>query len=298
MLDYTLLTAFAAVIRHGSFDAAASALGLTQSAISQRIKLLEERFGSTLIIRGQPAQPTSSGKTLLRHVQEVQMLERALTDDLGIATDAPTTLRIAVNADSLASWFLVALADFTQDHPNIYFDLITDDQDHSAEWLKSGEVVAAVTAIARPISGCDCTSLGNFRYIATASPAFVSRYFPNGVTIAALSQAPALQYDTKDQLQNQWAQRESGASLKAQHHVVPSTQGFIDAAKLGLGWGMNPAHLVEPLIRSGELVGLGQNPQFDIPLYWQCNRITAKTLAPLTKAVRNVTKDQKSAASL
>ena len=286
MLDYALLSTFSAVIRHGSFDAAASALGLTQSAVSQRIKQLEERFGSTLIIRGQPAQATAAGKKLLHHVQEVQVLERSLTDDLGLRADQSTTLRIAVNADSLASWFLPALAVYAADHPNVFFDLITDDQDHSAEWLKSGEVIAAVTANAQPVQGCDCISLGDFRYLATASPAFVARYFPEGVTTSALNQAPALLYDTKDKLQQQWAQRETGSPFRAQSHVVPSTQGFVDAAILGLGWGMNPAHLVDPYIQSGALVGLGQNAEFRIPLYWQCNRLVEKFLRPLTSAVR------------
>ena len=58
MLDYPSLFALAAVVKEGSFERAARALHVTPSAVSQRIRLLEERLGCALVVRGQPCQAT------------------------------------------------------------------------------------------------------------------------------------------------------------------------------------------------------------------------------------------------
>ncbi len=74
MFDYPQLTALAAVHRRGSFDLAAASLNLTPSAISQRVKALEERVGTLLIKRGQPCLATEAGLRLIRHLDEVHFL--------------------------------------------------------------------------------------------------------------------------------------------------------------------------------------------------------------------------------
>ena len=175
MLDYALLSALAAVVRTGSFEQAAQHLNVTPSAVSQRIKLLEERIGAVLVVRGQPCLATEIGERLCRHVDQVALLEASLRQSLpGMQRDTrPVTLRIAVNADSLATWFIPAMAQTD----GLLFDLVLDDQDHSADWLRRGEVVAAVTSHGEPVQGCNCHSLGALRYIATASPGFVERWF-------------------------------------------------------------------------------------------------------------------------
>uniref|UniRef100_UPI0035B1AA29 LysR family transcriptional regulator n=1 Tax=Paracoccus sp. TaxID=267 RepID=UPI0035B1AA29 len=78
MLDYAALAALAEIIRRGSFEAAAAALGVTPSAISQRIKGLEERMGEVLIHRGPPARGTPTGLRLMQHLDQVRLLEQAL----------------------------------------------------------------------------------------------------------------------------------------------------------------------------------------------------------------------------
>jgi LysR family transcriptional regulator (chromosome initiation inhibitor) len=76
MLDYAALSALAAVIREGSFERAARALNVTPSAISQRIRLLEERVGCAL--RDQPCRATETGRRLCQHVDRVRLLEQEL----------------------------------------------------------------------------------------------------------------------------------------------------------------------------------------------------------------------------
>jgi LysR family transcriptional regulator, chromosome initiation inhibitor len=174
-IDYPALFALAAVIREGSFERAARALYVTPSAISQRIKLLEERVA------------TAAGRWLCRHAQAVAMLEADLQRDLpqlAAPTDAGRpTLRVVVNADSLATWFVPAMAQFAEQDEAL-LDVALDDQEHTAGWLRQGEVLAAVTAEAQPLPACRAERLGKLRYLAVANPAFVRRHFAAGARTA------------------------------------------------------------------------------------------------------------------
>ena len=122
MIDYALLDALAAVVRHGSFDRAASELNVTASAVSQRIKLLEERVGSVLVKRGQPCVATASGALLCRHTERVRLLEAQLADEMpsmagSLLGQSWPTLRVAVNDDSVGTWFVDAVAAFCVHRP-------------------------------------------------------------------------------------------------------------------------------------------------------------------------------------
>jgi LysR family transcriptional regulator (chromosome initiation inhibitor) len=283
VLNYALLSALAAVIRTGSFERAAQQLHVTPSAVSQRVKLLEEKLGTILVVRGTPCTGTPGGQRLCQHVEQVALLESELRHELpGIQHAGPqVTVRIAVNADSLATWFVTAMAQ-TQD---CLFDLVIDDQEHSADWLRRGEVLAAVTSSAKPVQGCDSTALGALRYIATASPEFVRRHFADGVDDGSLARAPRLTFNSKDRLQTQWTRQAFGTEIPSATHWLPSPQTFIDAALVGLGWGMNPEMLIGGHLRNGRLVALIPDQPLDVPLFWQRSRIASSRLGDITRAV-------------
>lgn len=245
--------------------------------------MLEDRAGVMLIRRGSPSKATDAGLRLIRHFDAVVLLERQVAAELPGVHTGEITLRIAVNADSLATWVMPALAQV----PGVLFDLVIDDQDFSQDWLKRGEVVAAVTSHAGPLQGCDTLALGALRYRATASPAYMARWFPDGVTGDALSRAPALTYSEKDALQAQWvAARRFGLRAGLPSHRMASTHGFVDACLLGLGWGLNPEPLVAGHLAAGQLVELVPGAAHDVPLHWQFARLTADAIRPLTGAMR------------
>ena len=283
MLDPAQLAALAAVHRRGSFDLAAAELHVTPSAVSQRIKSLEEQTGTLLVRRGAPCQATETGMRLIRHHDEVVLLERTLARDLGLSAGT-ATLRIAVNADSLATWVIPALA-ATE---GLLFDLVIDDQDVSQDWLRRGEVVAAITAQPGPLQGCDTVPLGALRYRATAAPAYLKRWFPQGVTARAMGDAPTLTFSDKDRLQTRWAAaRVKGLSRPLMPtHRMASSQAFVDACLAGLGWGMNPEPLVAAHLGSGALVELIPETPLDVALYWQSTRLASPALGCLTAAIR------------
>lgn len=279
-IDYPALAALAAVLRSGSFERAAAELGVTPSAVSQRVAALEDRVGAVLVVRGKPCTATPDGARLARHADEVGLLEATLAADLGRLGPEAATLRLAVNADSLATWVVPALA-ATE---GLLFEIVVDDQDHSADWLRRGEVTAAVTAHARPVQGCDALPLGALRYFATASPGFAARWFPEGPTPEALARAPALAFDAKDRLQRDWAARAAGCPVALPCHLLPSATGFVEAALLGLGWGLIPEPLVAGHLVAGRLVRLTPEP-LDTALSFQWNRLLGEALAPLRAAI-------------
>lgn len=287
MLDYPALLAVATVVQEGSFERAARVLNVTPSAVSQRVKLLEERLGTVLVIRGQPCVATESGAWLCRHIEQVGMLEHQLLarmPGLGGAVGGPVTVRVAANADSLGTWFLAAAARFTRETGHL-LDMAMDDQDHTADWLRRGEVLAAVTGIAQPVQGCRSLRLGALRYRATASPDFVARHFAHGVTAEGFARAPALRFNEKDRLQHDWLARTYGREIAHPSHRLPSTQGFVEAAVLGMGWGLNPERLVAGHLAEGRLVDLVPGTALDVPLYWQVNGAAGDLLEALTRAV-------------
>lgn len=288
MFDPAQLAALSAVLRTGSFERAAQVLHVTQSAISQRVRQFEEQVGTVLVVRSQPCRATEAGERLFRHAEEVRLLEQAVRRDLGVASTGEgqtsnwPTLRLAVNADSLSTWFVPAMSDVG----DVLFDLVIDDQDHSAEWLKRGEVRAAISGSAQPVQGCDCRPLGALRYLATASPAFVAHWFgAGGVTAAQLATAPVITFNAKDRLQTRWAEQALGTSATGPSHWLPSSHAFVDAACAGLGWGMNPEPLAAAALADGRLSELIPGRPLDVPLYWHVSRSVAGALRPLTDAV-------------
>lgn len=287
MLDYAALSALSAVIREGSFERAALALHVTPSAVSQRIRALEERVGCALVVRDQPCRPTEQGRRLCQHVDRVRLLEQELQGTLpALAPEgiSRVALPIAVNADSLATWFAPAVATFAADAP-VLVEVVVDDEDHTTEWLRGGAVLAAVTGTARAATGCNSRPLGAMRYLAAASPAFVARHFASGVGAVSLAQAPSLVFNTKDALQARWVRRLCHRHVDLPRHTLPSPQAFVTAAVAGMGWGLQPQALIAAHLHAGALVELVPGAALDVPLYWQHARAASALLEGLSRAV-------------
>lgn len=285
MMDYSALSALAAVVREGSFERAARALNVTPSAVSQRIRLLEERIGCALVVREQPCRATELGRRLCQHVDRVRLLEQDLEGAVpALAPEgvARVPLPVAVNADSLATWFAPAVAEFAAAAP-VLMEIAVDDQDHTAEWLRSGAVLAAVTGSSRAAAGCNSRPLGSMRYVPAASPEFMARHFSDGVGAGSLARAPSLMFNAKDELQTRWAQRLCHRHVELPRHILPSTQAFVTATLSGMGWGLHPQALIAPHLKEGSLVEVVPKTPLDVPLHWQHARAASALLDGLTK---------------
>ena len=283
MFDYKLLSALAAVVEQAGFERAAQVLGLSQSAISQRIKLLEARIGQPVLIRATPPTPTEIGRRLLNHVQQVRLLERDLQSAVPALDDEglPERLRIALNADSLATWWAPAVGDFCAEQ-HLLLDLVVEDQTVGLKRMRAGEVAACLCASERPVAGARSVLLGAMRYRALASPAFIARHFPDGVSAALLSKTPALVFGPDDFLQHRYLAA-LGVDGGFEHHLCPSSEGFIRLAEAGLGWGLVPELQVREQLENGRLVELLPDKPIDVPLYWHHWRNGGQLLSQLTE---------------
>lgn len=289
MLDYKLLQALAAVVEEGGFERAARTLGLSQSAISQRIKLLESRVGAPVLLRAMPPAPTETGRKLLNHVQQVRLLERDLQRDVPMENeaDAAPRLRIALNADSLATWWADAVADLCEAQ-NLLLELLVDDQDVGLRRMRAGEVAGCVCATEQPVAGARSLPLGAMRYLAVASPAFMARHFADGVSPATLRQAPAIVFGPDDQLQHRFLAG-CGFTERFPYHLCPSSEGFVRLIDAGLGWGLVPALQIRSELASGRLQEVRPGSPVDVPLYWHYWRNGGRLLEALTRQLARTT---------
>ncbi|GAA4845176.1 LysR family transcriptional regulator ArgP [Luteimicrobium xylanilyticum] len=296
--DLAQLRALDAVVSHGTFDAAARALHVTPSAVSQRIKALEAQAGRVLVRRSKPVTATEDGQELLRLARQVSLLvaeaEAALTGtgatgggSRGGDAAPRVVLPVAVNADSLTTWAVPALAGVGD---GVYVDVRREDQDHSVELLRDGEVMAAITTQARAVQGCTVTALGAMRYLPAASPAFARRWFGSrtapAVTPDALAAAPVVVYDRKDDLQDRYLRRRTRRRIDPPRHHVPGSTAFAQAVRLGLGWGMLPEQQADELAARGDVVVLDADGADDVRLHWQQWRLRSSALDALAASVR------------
>ncbi|WP_306362794.1 LysR family transcriptional regulator ArgP [Nocardia sp. CC227C] len=291
-LQLDQLRALDAAVTEGTFEAAARRLHVTPSAVSQRIKALEDAAGRILLRRTKPVQPTESGLAMLRLARQIELLAGDTARELGDATrepgdtahPAPPPIRIpiAVNADSLQTWVMPALG---RVRAGVYLEVHREDEEHTTRLLRDGTVMAAVTATATPVQGCIAHPLGAMRYRPVASPDFVATWFADGPTAKAFAAAPVVQFDRKDDLQYKLIRRHSRKPLDPPCHYIPSSTGFGAAIRLGLGWGMMPDIQAADDLAAGRLIAFDPHGVIDVPLYWQQWRLDSPTLRAIADSI-------------
>lgn len=301
------LKTFAAVIDEGSLEAAARLLHVSPSAVSQRLRNMEERTGSVLLERTRPVAVTASGATVLRAARQVARVVEDASAELDPGSVRGSLVRLVINADSLATWFIPALARAAAE-TGARFEVLRADETISTEKLRSGEAMAALTATSTAVPGCVSTRIGVDRYHAVASPEFFAEHFAGGVTPESLAAAPLINFDRHDMFQQrflrefsaragvgagqgagtgQGAERAGTAQLAANppRHYVPSSAEFAAAIELGMGWGMLPRLQCAGPLAAGELVDLAPHGPLELPLYWQRWNLRSPVLDTLSEVV-------------
>jgi LysR family transcriptional regulator, chromosome initiation inhibitor len=279
------LVTLVALAEEGTFEAAARRLHVTASAVSQRVRGAEVAAGQVLVQRTNPVGMTAAGQVVLRYARQVQLLKRDAERDLSLDRDGGAlTVGIAVNADSLATWFLDALAPLVSAE-DIVFDLHREDQDNTTTLLRSGVVVAAVTSTAEAVQGCASVPLGVMRYRAVCSEAFADRWLSGERALSGLGAAPVVLFDRDDELQHEFHERVLGEPLLSPRHYIPTSADFANAVRLGFGWGLLPEQQASSGIRTGALVELASDRPVDVQLYWQRWNLRSPLLDSVSDAV-------------
>jgi len=273
------LEALVAIVDTGTFEAAARSLHVTPSAVSQRIRALESAAGRVLVLRTTPCRPTEAGEALVRLGRASRLLWSEAAVALG--TDDHVELAVAVNADSLATWFRDVLGDVaTWGGAGLRLDV--EDQAFSTELLRSGDCLAAVTSDPVAVQGCSVEPLGRLRYRPAAAPGLAASY-RSGRRLD-WSRLPMVVFNRKDDLQHELLARH-GATAPPVVHRVPTSADFHEAVRLGLGWGMLPNPQLVPDLADGRLEVLSRDTT-DVLLHWQRWRLDSPALDRLTESVR------------
>ncbi|NNG00755.1 MAG: LysR family transcriptional regulator ArgP [Desulfobacteraceae bacterium] len=286
MLDYKLVEALACVVRDGGFDKAARRLRLSQSAVSQRIKLLEEQTGQILLARTTPPQATPAGRQMLKHYRQVTQLESDLFD---VLNPAPTRqfahIAVGVNADSLAIWFLDAVIPLLKEM-KILIDVIVEDQERTHRFLRNGDVVGCIGTANHPIQGCHKFYLGRMEYLLVSAPEFADEWFARGLNDESVSTAPALMFNHKDDLHNKMLfQLIDQPPAAIPMHYLPSSEKYVDFIAAGLAYGLIPESQCRSLIDGGRLIDLAPEYRMEVELYWHCWNLNSPLLEKLTQTL-------------
>lgn len=270
MLDYKLLEAFGAVISEGGFEKAAKILHLTQSAVSQRIKLLEDQYGQVLLQRTSPPQPTKPGQILLAHFKQVQQLENDLFLGQQDHQHTFTSVSIGINADALATWFPAAVSTILKCE-QIVLDIRVDDQDNTHELLQKGEVWGCITTKKRAQQGCRSTYLGKMNYGLFAAPEFAAKWFPQGFRFQELQRTPVALFNRKDDLNRLMFQKVFGKEPQSPPtFFIPSSEKYADFIVNGYCYGVLPAQQAAEFEQAGKIFNLSPRHTVDVELYWHC----------------------------
>jgi LysR family transcriptional regulator (chromosome initiation inhibitor) len=290
MLDYDALRCFNEVLRYGGFEKGAQALNLTQSAVSQKIKRLEQSVGGPVLVRTKPLKATPLGKVLLGHIQKVSVLEEALNIQSGLESSA-SPLNVAVNNDVLATWFSQVIARFSDTRANP-IHIVNADQTQTRDILQQGNVMACISQTGTPVTGGQSVRLGTMKYQLFASPRFISRHLNNGITPDSVMNTPGLLYDEFDVTLLTDYQREclDIAPSFTTCHWYPSSHGFVKMALDGVVWALLPTLQVKNEVANGELVPLFPDKALGVPLFWHWLTLDSGALDDLTKAVKKVAK--------
>ena len=283
-MNFEQLRALSAIVDEGTFEAAADLLRITPSAVSQRIKALERSVGQVVVRRGAPCTPTEAGAVLLRTARQVQVLEAETRTALGTGAASRAVTPVAVNADSLATWFVGVLRE-AAGWPDTTVRLHVEDQDHSSTLLSRGDVVGAVTGSPTPVNGCRVERLGSMRYLPVAAPALIERVrVGSGIDWAAM---PVLEFNAKDGLQDE-VLRARGVDPAPPTHTIPSSEAFLAALRAGLGWGMIPELQLRTDLSDGSLALLEDDALRVVALYWQVWTLEAERLDRISESVRRL----------
>lgn len=268
MFDYKLLEALGAAVDEGGFEKASRRLHITQSAVSQRIKLLEESEGQVLITRTSPPYPTKRGLELLAHYRRVRLLEDGLYQKREDQHRSPATFSIGINADSLATWFLPCVALFLREH-SIILDIHVEDQEQTLSLLKNGRVWGCVSTREVSTHGCAITRLGTMRYSLCCTPDYMAKWFPGGISIDSVRQAPIMRFNRNDHLNDSFFAGVFGQQSPPRcEYYVPSSESFFQFVLSGIACGIIPELQSKPHLESEALVDCMPGTFIDVHLFW------------------------------
>ncbi|WP_448954354.1 ArgP/LysG family DNA-binding transcriptional regulator [Labrys neptuniae] len=275
-MDLRDLATLIAIAENGSLEAAARALHVTASAVSQRLAKLEDSFGDLLIIREQPTRLTRSGEALLRTARQIDLLLHEARQQVGHMTGTGP-IAIAVHHDSLTSWFVPAMTSF-QAETGRMLEIVAVDHTRTRSLLRAGNVAAAISSEPDPLPGCIVDPIGTLKYWAVSTP--------ERATSARDGRAPVIFFEKDDTPTLAALARKTNSPLSAARCYIPSVRDIQTAVLHGAGWAVLPEPLIARDLASGNLVVLEEEPALELKLFLHSWRSESRTIKSLRSAIK------------
>lgn len=146
-LDIESLRTLLAVLDHGSMTRAAEQLHLTQSAVSWKIKRLEQRVGRGLVVRGgRSIRPTRDGEVLAEEARSIVEAHDRAVARLG-SSELVGKVRLGSNEEITASRLVSVLGRFNRVHPDAWIEVIVDSSSELVDAVDRGDIDVAVIQV-------------------------------------------------------------------------------------------------------------------------------------------------------
>ena len=283
MYDHRQLEALGAVIECGGFDRAADMLGLTQAAVTLRIKHLERDAGKPLLIRSNPPEPTDAGRLLHNHFRKIRLLEEDLKSEWeGEILSKPLTL--GVNASTLGSWFLPILRHIMK---FTLVDLHVGEAKVVHNKLQQGTLAGCISIRHKASRGCYVEFLGNLVLRCIATREFRQKHFPRGVTAEAMRAAPAVLFHPESQMMRFFQKTALDIPpFDVPAHYIPTQRESLQLISDGAAYGFLPDPLFHRYQADRELIDLSPLAPIVIPQYWHRWGIESDLLDRVTMKIR------------
>ncbi|MBP6123894.1 LysR family transcriptional regulator [Providencia heimbachae] len=286
------LHAFLIVAQEQSFTKAAARLGVTPSALSHTIRLLEERLGIRLLARTtRNVSVTEAGAQLMNAISPLfEQIDTELNALSELRDNPRGTIRLSCTDDQIEIYIRPILNDFLQKYPDITLEIYVDYgftnivEERFDAGIRIGDDINKDMIAVR--IGPD------WRLIAVASPVYFKQYpLPLIPTDLTEHQCINIRHRAAGSIYA-WEFKQDGriTSIKVDGQLVfNSTLHQLNAALDGMGIAYTPEHLAEPYISTGKLQSVltDYSPYFEgFHLYYPNRRQSSPAFMAFVEAIR------------
>lgn len=267
LLDQQLL-AFEAIVQKGTVHAAAESLFLTQTAVTQRLRLLEQKMQTTLFIRSRRGMLlTAEGEQLHRYCQRVtEMGSEVLANIQGIGVLSDLRIKIAGPSSIMRSRIIPQCQPILKKFPKLHMSFLLDDNFDISQQLKSGSVDFALVRPEQVTKEMQNKHLSPEHYLLVCSINWKHRKLSD-----IIMNEKIIDFDQHDQMTFSYLNKYGLLNgIQSERHFVNNTESIAQLFIAESGYGVLTKEFAEPYIKSGELHILNEGKVYlnPITLVW------------------------------
>ena len=243
-----------AIVRHGTVHGAAREIGLSQTGVTQRIRVLERELGCTLFVRSRRGmRPTAEGEALVRYGQRAGDLEGEL---LAVVrrSDPAASVRVTLTGPSslMRRRVIPATTAVIDRYPGVALSFVLDDANQGLASLKTGQAQLAVLPRDDVVVELDSKELRPSRQVLVGPGAWAGREPPE-----VIANERIIDFNEGDDATFAFLREHNlvGAARR-RRHLVNSPDALAELVAAGLGCTVLAEEFASPWLADGRLVDL------------------------------------------